>query len=137
MTDKIEVKTVIGKTMVKALAADTEAALAAVAAKYGLQVKVGGGSYTPSSFKPKVEYSTADSEALEFAAKAPLVGLTAEDYGREIMYNGSKKLKLVAINLRASRFPIVGVTPDGARFKLTEDGVLRALAAGPMAGEVS
>jgi len=48
--------TTITRDTCKALNAEVNAALSAIAAKHGLIVKINGGSFGPASFKPRVEF---------------------------------------------------------------------------------
>jgi hypothetical protein len=106
-------------------------ALAPVAERFGVEVFIGGGSYSPSegTFKPKVEVRTADSEELTFRNGAPLLwprGLEADDYGRTFS-QGGRTFKLASVNLRARKRPVLADSDDGKRYAFSTDSVLKAL----------
>lgn len=111
----------VDKALVQRIAAEVQTALDEVAARHGLTVKVGGGRYDPEvgTFSPKITFTAADAEAKAFAILAPEFGLKAEDYGRKITVKG-RTFKVVGLNPRASRFPLMGEAEDGRQFKLTE-----------------
>jgi hypothetical protein len=76
------------------LAADVDTALKAVAAKHGLNVTVGGGRFTTSSFAPKVEFvvpgdvgsSRKDEDA--FKLLAGMYGLDPNCLGKTFTVGG-------------------------------------------------
>ena len=116
----------IDKAACKAIDAEARAALEQVAEKLGLTVKLGGGSYDPTTgtYTPRVTFSVDGAEARAWAQVAALVGLAPDDYGREIAYGGIGRVRLVGINLRARRFPIlVERVDDGKVYKVPEASV--------------
>lgn len=99
-------------------------ALAAVEVEHGVTIEVGGGSYTSTGeFTPKLRIMLAGAERAEFEKYASSVGLEPSDFGREFRY-GNKTLRIVGLNLRAPRYPIVGEdVKTGKKFKLPEENV--------------
>lgn len=114
----------IDRAAAKKISEALESAAQAVADDLGLSVKVGGGRFDPEvgTFSPKVEFSLADAERREFELNAPLLGLKQSAYGTMIPHRGGE-VKLVGINLRAQRFPILVEDGEGKRWKLTEQAV--------------
>jgi hypothetical protein len=130
MTDQV-----LDKTTVKKIATDAQAALEAVAAKYGMKVTVGGGSYFADTgeFKPKVSFKLddPDAERREFEVKAPLIWCDAapdasvlpSDYGLHLK-NGGKTYRLVGLNHRAPKYPfIVEDVATGAKMRLGQTAI--------------
>jgi hypothetical protein len=115
------------KAACRAIAAEAKIALEAVAEKMGLSVKVGGGSFDPTTgtFKPKVEFAMDGADRRAFERDAVLVGLESSDFGRQITVRG-KRFTINGINLRASRFPVVGKGADGKTYRFPEATVLGA-----------
>ena len=116
----------ITKTSARGLAEQAESALQAVAERNGLTVKYKGGSYTGTTFTPKFEFATADSAAVGFARDATFIGLTPEDFGKEVKVEG-RIIKIVGINLRASRYPVLVEDRDGKVYKYNEGAILKVL----------
>jgi hypothetical protein len=112
------------KAALKLIADMSQTALDAVAEELGITVKIGGGSYDPAvgTFKPKVTFSLGNAEQLAFERTATLIGLEPEDYGKTFEHNGHT-YKLVAINLRAPRFPVLAEREDGKQFKFPEASI--------------
>lgn len=109
------------KAQAKALGAATQAALEEVAEKFGLTVKVSGGSFDPAAgtFKPKVEYVAADSERLTFERLAPAFGVDPALYGTTFVEAG-RVFTVAELNTRAQRFPLVARDESGRAFKFTD-----------------
>jgi hypothetical protein len=118
--------------------AATLEALRPVAERFGLTVETTGGSYDPVAgwYKPKIVFATSGSEEAAFARDCGYVGafdgmpgLAAADYGATFGYHG-KTFRLVGVNLRARRFPLVAVDEaDGRRYKLPESAIAAVVAA--------
>ncbi len=116
----------IDRNTCKQITADAQAALNAVAEKYGLTVKVSGGTYVDTSFRTKVEFLTADAAEQDWRRVAALVGLHPDDFGRSFTVHGDT-YRVVGINLRAQRFPVIAEREDGRRFKFAATAVQRNL----------
>jgi len=125
----------IDRNSVKEINKAVEVALQEVAQRFGLNVKVDGGKFDPTVgvFFPKVEFSVEGSAKKDWEQSVHLlysnrpVWLTGDDFGAQITYNG-RKFELVGINLRAPKFPInAKCLADGKVYKLTEEGVKRAM----------
>ena len=139
--------TAFDRATCRIISQEATAALQAVAAKYGLSVMAGSGSFSPAAFTPKFTFSpmvavtaapqgtvpyvtagSASSIPADFANKAALVGLQASDYGRTFTSQG-KTFKITGINLKAHKFPILGTEiRTGKTFKFHADNVVRYLA---------
>lgn len=110
-----------------AIGREVELALGAVAARWGLSVKVRGGSYDAGSFRPKVEFKTATADASEFALYAAGYGLLAEDFGATFTSQG----RTFAISGVAPRSHVRPILADEVgsdkRYKFPAETVRRAL----------
>lgn len=132
---------VLDKATIREVAAEAQAALEAVATKYGMTVQVGGGSYDPEvgEFSPKVKFTLADPDAERraFAVLAPSVWcetapdavVLPTDYGT-VIKNGTKSFRLVGLNPRAPKFCfIVEDVATGAKMKLGQSAITKVVAA--------
>lgn len=116
------------RAKVKEINEGTREALEKVAERFGLTVKVGGGKFDSGTFTPKIVYAEQGNDRVEFEDNAWKVGLRETDFERVVTIQGTR-YKLVGINLRAPRYPIVAVDlASGKQFKLTEASVQAALA---------
>jgi hypothetical protein len=80
--------------MCRTLNAEIAAATATIAAKYGLSVMPGGGSYEPLKFTAKTVFQVTDTDAIaarekaDFNAWCEAFGLTPADYGKVFRHQG-------------------------------------------------
>lgn len=102
------------KNTLIALRNDMNAALAAVAEKYGVKIDVGGARYDAMglscSYKLEVEANQTedgtDATRAKFECYAALFGLLAEDYHNKFDYYGVE-YRIVDINLKARKKPLI------------------------------
>lgn len=121
----------INRETAKQISAEAQEALQAVAERHGLEVTVGGGSFDAGSFRPKIEFKTAEADESEWARYAPLFDLPADAYGQEFTSSG-RRFRITGIKPRSPKWPVVGVdVTTGQTFKFTVEGVQRALAPTP------
>mgnify|MGYP001569581755 CR=1 FL=1 len=122
--------TAFDRATCRLISQEATAALEAVAAKYGLSVTAGSGSFNPSAFTPKFTFSPMVAPATatgttgipkDFADKAALVGLLPTDYGKVFTSGSSKKFKIDSINLRSTKYPIMATEiRTGKTYKFSE-----------------
>lgn len=123
--------------MMNLLRNDINEALREVAARRGVTLKVGSGSYDMNeqygSFKLEVgavnsatgEVATKDSES--FKRYAASYGLAPDDLNREFRH-GMDTFKITGLNTRRPKNPISAIrVRDGAGFKFTANAVCNAL----------
>ena len=118
----------------RVLSKDIEAALLAVAARHGIVIKAGRGTYTSGHLTLKIECSTVNrdgvvnsKEADDFKTYASLYDLQAGDLGKTITFS-FERYTLTGIRPKATRFPILAKrVKDGKVFCLPVDGVRRSL----------
>lgn len=117
------------------IAADIVAALKDVEQKHGVKFSAAGGSLGTSDMVIKVKVETADTGAIEDAAKRDFArncrfyNLEPEDFGAIFECNGSR-YKLVAIKSSRPKYPIDGESQrDGRTFKFSRS-VLASVIAG-------
>lgn len=110
-------------------------ALAPLAAEFGVQIKIGGGSYLGGSYKPKFEVSVVTEgglamtpEAEAFKQCAAMLGFKPDDLGRAFVANGMT-MKVTGYRPRASARPILATTADGNTYVFPTDAIKRAFAA--------
>lgn len=117
----------MNRTMVNKLNTATREALEKVAAEYGVEVIVGGGSFDSGTFKPKVIFSESDAAANEWARSAGLLGLDPADFGRQFQLRG-RYFVITGLNLRAPKYPVQARCLDDERtYKFAEHTVKAAL----------
>ena len=86
--------TTITRDMCRAIDADLKAALAIIAAKHGLGVKVNGGRFDNNTFSPRVEFAVAGDVGVckkdedNFKHFAHLYGLEEGDLGKTFPATG-------------------------------------------------
>ena len=114
----------MNKALARQIGEETQAALAAVAAKHGLVVTVAGGKFDPNlgTFSPKIEYAAPGSAQKEWDRYCKLIGLEPEDFGTTVVLSG-KAFTLTGITLRRRAYP-VDAECGGKSFKLSTDHVL-------------
>lgn len=127
--------TTFNPTVCKLLDQRIKDALAPLAAEFGIQIKIGGGSYLGGSYKPKFEVAviTADGtvltpEAMAFKQCAGMLGLKPDDLGRTFPSAGNRTMKITGYRTRAHRRPITATcAEDGKTYVFETEAVKRAL----------
>jgi len=122
------------RTNLRLISADLEAALAPVAAKYGITFSYRGARFLADNATFKIEAATIGSggvvntrERDNFKLYASMYGLKDTDLDREISYAG-KKYIIIGLNTRRQKYPIVAKrVEDGKTILLTCEGVKSAL----------
>lgn len=106
------------RSLLRELNAEINGALEAVAERHGLVVSVGGGSFSSSSYRPKVEFKTVGEDGVpeDFAATARLLGLPEDCYGKTFTNRG-RAFTVRGFNLRAKRYPVLVERDDGRTYK--------------------
>jgi|TARA_R110000824_G_scaffold54351_19_gene149980 hypothetical protein len=107
---------------------EAEAALEAVAAKYGMTLSRGNGRFSPDRLTVKFDFcmATGTGAPSDFAQKAKMVGLPEDCFGKTFI-SGSTRYTVTEINLRRRKYPVSGTGPKGGRYKFTADTVKRGL----------
>lgn len=121
------------RTNLRALQADIDAALAAMAEKHGIQIKAGGASFGATAATFKVELAVIGDggvaktrHATEFELFASSYGLAPTDLGREFTYKGNG-YKITGLSTKSRRFPVEASRTDGRTFKFPAELVKLAL----------
>jgi len=125
--------TALSKSSLQALRLDVDAALAEVAAKHGLVIKLGNGSFSPSHATFKLEVSTVREDGLvltkeadRFRQAATVYGLEPSDLGREFVALG-ELFQLVGLTTGWKQ-PLLGRrVKDGKMYKFTKVAVRAGL----------
>lgn len=117
----------------KAIRGDMDAALMAVAEKYGITLEVGNVSFADTNFRAKLEarIQFGDGEltvaAQDFVNLARSYGFQPEDLGREFSSNG-KRFKITGMKPGSSKYPVLGnCVLTGRGYKFPVDRVKRNL----------
>jgi hypothetical protein len=110
------------------------AAVAAIAAKHGISITPGRGTYSASNFTMKVEFAVKTEDGLTLSREATAYqqmcrydGLLPEDLGREFVYGG-RPIKIVGYMTKARRSPyLFQEVRTGKRFRAEAEGLVAAL----------
>ena len=99
---------------VDVLSSDIESALADVAEKRGIQIKIGKITFRSNQCAVAVEVSTVSEsgevmtrEAEDFKAAASFFGLTPEHLGKTFRDSHGLRFRLVGLNLKARKHPFI------------------------------
>jgi hypothetical protein len=97
-----------------------------------LQATVGAASFTPNNVRFQLDLSVVgeDGEAITreaetFRLHAQSFGFSPDQLGEPFLHNG-KRLKIVGLNIRSTRFPIIAADEEGKRYKYPAE-LVRAL----------
>lgn len=119
---------------VRAVGADSLDALQGVARKHGLLVRHYGGSFSPDSYRLKVEFNTKagksgrSGEPANYRSQARQIGIPEDSFGATFVTGmRGTRYKIVGLKLSRWKYPITGEGPRGGRYKFTVDQVLRGL----------
>ncbi len=109
---------------VRRISDEAEAALAAVAAKYGMTLSRGNGRFSPDRLTVKFDFCMAaeGGAPADFAHKATMLGLPEDCWGKAFI-SGGTRYTITEINLRRRKYPISAEGPKGGRYKFTADTV--------------
>lgn len=124
-----------GRTECRRFDDEVMSEIEAVAAKYGLTVQRGRGTYNDTQFNVKLTFvvketgNGLDGEEVVFARDAFRLGIPAEWRGKTFMSRGHI-YTITRLDLRKRKMPILANRDDGMRFKFSVDAVDRALAMG-------
>jgi len=109
---------------------DCNKALAPLGKSYNLAIHAGSVSYADSKFTLRLECEKTDAGDLrkqEFEKHCELYGLSAEDYRRELTFDGTRYM-LVGFSPSSPKYPIICRRVDsGKEYKLTEESVKQAM----------
>jgi hypothetical protein len=122
------------RTNLRLIADDIKAALAPIAAKWGITLDYKGARFSSDNAVFKMEGATIGvtgvantRERDNFKLYASMYGLKDTDLDREITY-GSKKYKIIGLNTRRQKYPIVAIRlTDNKPILLTCEMVKMAL----------
>jgi len=109
---------------VRKISDEAQAALEAVAAKYGMTLSRGNGRFSPDRLTVKFDFCMASEGGVpaDFAKKAAMIGLPEDCFGKEFV-SGGTRYTVTEINLRRRKYPVSGAGPQGGRYKFTADTV--------------
>lgn len=125
----------ITKDTLRLMRADIDAALAPVAAKYGVQIRAGNCSFSELAATFKLEIGTIEAGEVQDRTRAvlmellPVLGFTRDDLELVFYYGGNnQKFRLWGYNGRSARPLILKRVSDGQKYLATEDAVRSSLA---------
>lgn len=113
------------RTVVRQIQDEVMEAVKKVGEKWGLRIDELKGGFTERTFDLAMRLAPGEGDGRdpaerEFAEHAGLFGLVAEDYQRPFV-SGKKPYRLVALKPRNPKYPVIGVTPEGKRFKFPRE----------------
>lgn len=124
----------IDKTVCATLRPEINAALAEVAAKYGLSISLGNGTFTSANATFKLNIATRGDngeirtkETTDFKAYALSYGLKPTDLGAKFHCSRNGEVEIVGLKVKSHTYPILCKTRAGARIKYPAAYVKRAL----------
>lgn len=90
-------------------------------AENDVALKIKSCRFDNAGFSMKVEGAfesddTSGEEALFASAAKRIAGVSAEDYGRTFRNKG-REFRIVELNTRAKKYPVIAETKRGARYK--------------------
>ena len=95
------------------LSKEIEGKLKPLANKYGLHIKIGGGSFIPENYTVKLEIATIarngevqTKESRDFKALAQFHGLKTTDLGRVFIYAGNR-YEITGMRPKSRKYPIM------------------------------
>jgi hypothetical protein len=100
------------RTNLRLLRGDVQSALATIAKKYGIDLRLGTGRFSSENVTFKLEGSVIRAEgvvtreAAEFRQYADLLGLEAGDLGKTFTQAG-KRFEITGAKLSSSKYPIL------------------------------
>jgi hypothetical protein len=125
----------IDKTVCEILRREIDTALAAVAAKHGLSISLGNGTYNSANASYKLNIATRASsgevrskETTDFKAHAFSFGLKPTDLGAKFRCSQHGEVEIIGLKIKSHTYPILCKTHTGARVKYPASYVVRALA---------
>lgn len=110
------------KSNLKTLRVDITAALDEVAKKHGIDLSIGNISFSANEFTTKLTAKGSDNKTenaeMDFQRGAIRIGIKSEAYGKHFTLGGDT-FKLVGINTRAKKYPLLGINgANGKTYKL-------------------
>jgi hypothetical protein len=118
--------TTFNRQNIRQINAEMEAALTAIANKYGVDVKLGNTRFTGDNFTTKVQVATVgesgitmSKEATDFDRYKTILGIKM-DLGQEFQRNG-KTYKIIGLKPRSKKYPVLAECSDGKTYKLPVD----------------
>jgi hypothetical protein len=117
------------RPLVRQVSEEAEAALAAVAEKYGLTITRQPGRFSPDRLTLKIDLivATETGAPADYASKAALIGLPEDSWGKTFIASGTE-YTITEINLRRPKYPVSGTGPKGGRYKFAAAAVKMGLA---------
>jgi hypothetical protein len=116
-----------------AISADVEQAIAHLGMRHGIEIKVGRGSFTGTSYTLKIESADISAsgevqskEHVAFKRYADRYGLQASDLGRSFEYDG-RHYTIIGLNTRAPKRPIQTKTRSGKVYVWGSDFIARKM----------
>jgi hypothetical protein len=126
-------QTEISKPVLEKVREELEQLLEPFGEKYGLQLKTGRCSFSPSNFTMKLEGSLINEDGVvqtkeseDFKNFAPLFGLDPEDLGKQFR-TGMDMYTITGLKTRAKKYPVVAVNEKGRSYKFPAENVKRLL----------
>lgn len=115
--------TTFNRQNIRQINAEMEAALKAIANKYGVEVNLGSTRFTGANFTTKIQIATVaeggitmSKEATDFNRYKTILGINME-LGNEFERNGNT-YTIVGLKPRSRQYPVLAKCSDGKTYKL-------------------
>lgn len=115
--------TTFNRQNIRQINAEMEAALKAIANKYGVEVNLGSIRFTGANFTTKIQVATVaeggitmSKEATDFNRYKTILGINME-LGNEFERNGNT-YTIVGLKPRSKKYPVLAKCSDGKTYKL-------------------
>ena len=118
----------IDRPTCRTISDEAEAALKAVAEKFGLTLIRSNGRFSPTNLTVKFDFQvTGDNGVSKKATQgAALLGLPEDCIGKQFK-SGGRMFTITDINLRRRKYPVGGSGPQGGKYKFTVAQVMAGL----------
>lgn len=99
----------------------------AIELKYGVAISLGNISFNSESFTTKItvinnENGIEDTDRVKFNSECKYFGFQESDYKRKFTTeNSSRVFTLIGFKRANRKYPIIGVSDNGTRYKLPRD----------------
>lgn len=98
------------------LTQELEAAAKTIAAKYGLEVAVGGGTYSPTMLRKPVEFTTSAAKSRQVEVASSILGLSPGIIGKTFRHK-TKTFTVVALDPSKPKYCVSLKDQNGKGFK--------------------
>jgi hypothetical protein len=115
----------INANFCKSFRKEIEEVLSALEKKHNLKFRVGNMRYTSSTVSIKLDAAVVSEDGVVETPEFRALKVIHPELVNKTVSVGGESMKIIGYKPRSPRYPFIGETVDGRRFKLTEVSVLR------------